>query len=135
MAVERQREYETIYILRPNAPDEDRTKARERVEGILSNAGGHLIKFDDWGVRRLAYRIRDAADAYHHEQGLYHYYRYLAPGDTVAEIERNLRIMDPVLKFMTVKLDEDLIPEERLNRAEEEEDTIGFTPNVDDEQE
>jgi ribosomal protein S6 len=46
----------------------------------------------------------------------------MGPGDVVAEIERNLRLLDTVLKFMTVKIDDDLIPEERLNRPEEEEE-------------
>ena len=122
MPVERQTEYETIYILRPGAAEDLKQSARERVENIVSKANGHTLKFDDWGTRRLAYRIRDAVDARHHEQGIYQYFRYLAGSDTVAEIERNLRILDPVLKFMTVKIEEGLIPEERLNRPEEEEE-------------
>lgn len=122
MAVARQTEYETIYILRPGADEDVKSTMRERVEGIVSTADGHTIKFDDWGVRRLAYRIRDAVELKHHEQGIFQYYRYLAPSDTVAEIERNLRILDPVLKFMTVRIEEDLIPEERMNRPEEEEE-------------
>ncbi len=122
MAVARQTEYETIYILRPSADEEVKTSTRERVEGIVASAQGHTIKFDDWGSRPLAYRIRDAVELKHHEQGIFQYYRFLAPSDTVAEIERNLRILDPVLKFMTVKIEQDLVPEERLNRPEEEEE-------------
>jgi|AP48_1055490.scaffolds.fasta_scaffold222756_1 small subunit ribosomal protein S6 len=122
MAVERQTEYETIYILRPNVGEDDKATARDRVTNIVADAGGHTLKFDDWGTRRLAYRIRDSVEAKHHEQGLYQYFRYLAHRDTVAEIERNLRILDPVIKYMTVRIEEDLIPEERLNRPEEEEE-------------
>ena len=126
MATELQREYETIYILRPGTDQDARAKARERVDGILNNSGGHVLKFDDWGDRRLAYRIRDR-EGTHHGRGLYQYYRYLAPGDAVQEIERNLRILDDVLKFVTVKLDEDLVPEERipLGVPEEPEDEDG----------
>ena len=122
MAVERQTEYETIYILRPNIPDDEKFSARERVENIVAQAGGHTLKFDDWGVRRLAYRVRDSVDMKHHEQGTYQYFRYMAPSDTVAEIERNLRIYDPVIKYMTVKIEEALVPEERLARPEPEEE-------------
>lgn len=121
MAETRQTEYETIYILRPSSADEDRTKTRDRVEGIVSDAGGHTIKFDDWGNRRLSYRIRDSEQKYF-EQGLYQYFRYLGPRDVVAEVERNLRLLDPVIKFMTIKIEDDLIPTERLARPEEEEE-------------
>jgi small subunit ribosomal protein S6 len=121
VAVERQREYETVYILRPGVSPEDVTKTRERVEGVIENTGGHMLRFDDWGLRRLSYEVRDRTDASYHERGHYQYYRFLAPATTVAEIERNLRILDPVLKFLTVKLQEDLIPEERLARGVEEE--------------
>jgi len=121
VAVERQREYETVYILRPSVSPEEITKTRERVEGVIENTGGHLLRFDDWGMRRLSYEVRDRTDASYHERGQYHYYRFMAPSQTVAEIERNLRILDPVLKFLTVKLVEDLIPAERLARGTEEE--------------
>ena len=121
MAVERQREYETVYILRPSAGEEDGAKARERVEGVIENAGGHVLRFDDWGQRDLAYEIRDSTEGKRFDRGKYQYYRYLAPGDAVAEVERNLRLFDPVVKYLTVKLDEDLIPDERLQRPTEEE--------------
>lgn len=122
MAVERQTEYETVYIMRPGAADEDTSKARERVEGIIENAGGHVLRFDDWGLRKLAYAIRVPAESASFKTGNYFYYRYLAPTDTVAELERNLRILDPVMKYLTVKLDEDLVPEERLKAPTEAEE-------------
>ena len=121
MAVERQREYETVYIIRPGADEADKAKARERVEGIIENTGGHVMRFDDWGMRKLAYEIRDRTAATTVDRGVYQYYRFLAPSDTVAEMERNLRILDSVLKYLTVKLDEDLVPEARLAQPAEEE--------------
>lgn len=122
MAVERQTEYETIYIMRPTADEDVRATARTRVENIIANSGGHLLTFNDWGSRRLAYRIRDRVEARYHEQGVYQYTRFLAPADVIAEIERNLRIMDSVLKFMTIKIEEDLIPSERMSAAVAEEE-------------
>jgi len=124
MAVERQREYETVYILRPGAGEDEGSKARERVEGVIENTGGHVLKFDDWGTRKLAYKIHDRTlgDGVSHERGQYQYYRYLAPSETVEELERNLRLFDPVLKYMTVKLAEDLVPDERLKQPTEAED-------------
>ena len=122
MPVERQREYETIYILRPDAAAEDVTTIRERVEDAIDSEGGHLLKFDDWGSRKMAYEIKDKTEGRRFERGLYHYYRYMVPSGTVAELERRLRLLDPVLKFLTVKLEDDLIPDERLARPEEEEE-------------
>ena len=123
MAVkERQTEYETIYIMTPTSDEDVRASTRSRVENIIADGGGHLLSFDDWGSRRLAYRVRDRSEGRYHEQGVYQYTRFLAPGEVIAEIERNLRNLDPVLKFMTVKIEEDLEPSERLNRPEEEEE-------------
>lgn len=117
----RHREYETIYILRPDTDEAMRTGVRDRIEGIVEGRGGHVLKFDDWGQRELSYEIRDAGVGKRFSRGVYHYYRYISPDNSVAEIERSLRLIDGVLKFMTVKIDEDLIAEERLARPEEEE--------------
>ena len=117
MPVERQREYESVYIVRPNESDEDRDKTRAKVEAIITEQGGHVVRFDDWGTRKLAYEIRDRGNAEYFEQGRYQYLRYLAPTGTVAEIERNLRIIDNVLKYLTVKLADNLIPAEYLAQA------------------
>ncbi len=119
MAVERHREYETVFILRPSATEDLAQKARDRVEGIIQNAGGHVLRFDNWGSRKLAYKIHDKVEGTTMERGTFQYYRYLAPNDTVAEVERNLRILDAVIKYMTIKLEEDLIAEERIKQPTE----------------
>lgn len=124
MPVARQSEYETIYIMRPDSNDEERSAVRDRLEGIVEGREGHVLKFDDWGQRELAYEVRDPAEGTRYDRGVYHYYRYIGPNDTVAEVERNLRLMDVVLKYMTIKIDDDLIPEERLARPEEEEPEV-----------
>lgn len=121
MPVARQTEYETIYILRPDTGDDERTEVRDRIEGVVEGRDGHILKFDDWGDRDLAYEIRDAGVGKRYGRGVYHYYRYIGPRDTVAEVERHLRLIDGVLKYMTVKIEEGLIAEERLARPEEEE--------------
>ncbi|MFW5968601.1 MAG: 30S ribosomal protein S6 [Persicimonas sp.] len=124
MAVERQREYETIYILRPDANDDDQSEARERFEGVLEDYDGHVLTFDDWGRRELAYEILDSTSGQRFDRGRYHYFRYIGPGGVVSELERNLKLLDPVIKFLTVKLDDDLIPKERLARSEDEEPEV-----------
>lgn len=124
MPVARQREYETIYILRPDSNDDERAAVRERVEKVLESREGHVLKYDDWGQRELAYEVRDNTSGKRFDRGVYHYYRYLGPGDVVAEVERNLRLLDVVLKYLTIKVDDDLIAEERLARPEEEEPEV-----------
>lgn len=116
MAVERHSEYETVYILRPSAGEDVAQKTRDRVEGIISNGGGHVLRFDNWGSRKLAYQIKDKVEGITMERGTYQYYRYLGAGDLVSEVERNLRILDSVVKFLTVKIDADLIPEDRIKQ-------------------
>ena len=122
MAVERQREYETVYILRPSSGEDVAQKTRDRVEGIITNGGGHVLRFDNWGSRKLAYEIKDRSDNLTVERGTYQYYRFIAPNDLVAELERNLRILDPVLKYLTVKLEEDLVAEDRVKLPTELDD-------------
>lgn len=121
MPVERQREYETIVIIRPDSAEDELAEIGDRVESVVDSEGGHILQTDDWGRRTLAYEIKDETEGRNFERGIYHYYRYLSPPGTVSEVERNLRLLDPVLKFLTVKLDDDLIPDERLARTEEEE--------------
>ncbi len=124
------REYETVVILRPDVLDEERSKVLDRVNATIARLSGHVLRYEDWGKRRLAYRIRK------NSHGLYHYYQYLGFSDLVGELERNLRILEPVIKFMTVKLDEDVDPEQRKLEAVNEKsrapkDTPDYSLGVD----
>lgn len=119
MAVERHREYETVYILRPSAGEDIAQTTRDRVEGLIENGGGHVLRFDNWGARKLAYEMTDKVENITIERGTYQYYRFLGPNDLVAELERNLRILDPVIKYLTVQLEADLIAEDRIKQPTE----------------
>lgn len=92
------REYETIYILRPMTSTADAEKVSARVTEVVERFGGRLTRVDNWGKRRLAYPMKN------HSRGVFVYVRYVAIGDVVAELERNLRILDPVVRFMTVQV-------------------------------
>ena len=108
------REYETIFIMRPDATEEHTGRVRERISSIMERMNGHVISYDDWGQRKLAYEIRDRSALKRHQKGLYIYMRYLGPNDLVAEIERNFRMLEPVLRYMTIRLEDDVIASERL---------------------
>lgn len=92
----RAREYETIYILRPDVDAETAEKVGNRVQEVVEREKGKLTKVELWGRRRLAYDIAKQ------KRGVYVYLKYLGGGNVVAEIERNLRLSDSVIKFQTV---------------------------------
>src|ERR1700760_4954554 len=96
------REYETVYILRPNTPNEGVAEVNARIKGIIEGMGGKIIKVDNWGKRRLAYEVAKE------RKGIYLYWQYLAQPGIVEETERNLRMLDSVIRYLTVKVDEDV---------------------------
>ena len=98
------REYETIYILRPNVDTAEAEKVATRVREVMERLGATLTKVDTWGKRRLAYPIQK------HTRGIYVYMRYVGFGDIVAELERNLRLLDAVMRFQTIVLEDMVNP-------------------------
>lgn len=111
---ERQREYEIVYLLRPDVTDEQVDSIRDRLEHAIDDVGGHELTYEDWGTRDLAYEIRDESSGRKFEQARYQYLRYLAPGQDSKVAEDELKFVEETLKYLTVKLDDDLIPDERL---------------------
>jgi small subunit ribosomal protein S6 len=97
------REYETIYILRPNTPNEGVAEVNTRIRTIIESMGGKVIKVDNWGKRRLAYEVEKE------RKGIYLYWQYLAQPGVVEEAERNLRMLkDQVIRYLTTKVDENV---------------------------
>lgn len=90
------REYETIYILRPDVDADAAEAIGSRIVEVMKTENGKLTKVETWGRRRLAYEIAK------HRRGVYIYLKYLGGGTLVAELERNLRLNDSVIKFQTV---------------------------------
>ena len=95
-APNRAKEYETIYILRPDIDAESADKLGTRLAEVVGREKGRLTKVELWGRRRLAFDIAK------HRRGVYVYLKYLGSGRVVDEIERNLRLSDGVLKYQTV---------------------------------
>ena len=96
------REYETIYILRPNTPNDGVAEVNTRIKGVIEGMGGKIIKVDNWGKRRLAYEVAKE------RKGIYLYWLYLAQPGVVEETERNLRMLDNVIRYLTTKVDENI---------------------------
>ncbi len=109
-----QREYETIFILRPDTNQEGIQTVNTRIRSIIDQMGGRLIKLDNWGKRKLAYEVKKQL------KGIYLYWQFLGTSGVVEEIERNLRMLDSVIRYYTVKVDEDVNPEAKPAAVDEE---------------
>ena len=101
------RQYELIYVIAPDVSDEGVSDVHTEVERIVSASGGQIEKTDNWGRRRLAYEIN------RHREGTYVLELLSAPGEVVDELERRLKVNDTVLRYLVVRVDEDLRKAER----------------------
>ena len=96
-----QRTYELMFIVRPDMPEEEQDKLISSLETQVGNAGGTMKSVERMGKRRLAYMVRKFQD------GIYMLMVLEGEGGMVKEVERRLRVTEPVIKFMTVRVDEE----------------------------
>jgi small subunit ribosomal protein S6 len=96
------RKYEIIFIVRPDLIEEEMDKFIAQMEALVAGAGGKLEKVEKMGRRRLAYHVG------RYREGFYVLFVLEGTGDTVREFERRLRVSDAVVKFLTVRTDEEL---------------------------
>jgi small subunit ribosomal protein S6 len=90
------REYETVYVLRPNVDREIADDVAGRIADAIRGTEGKLTSAELWGRRRLAYPIQ------RHHRGIYIYVKYLGGGGTVSELERQLRLADSVIRYQSI---------------------------------
>ncbi|HVP47771.1 MAG TPA: 30S ribosomal protein S6 [Bryobacteraceae bacterium] len=102
--------YEELFIVKPDAPEEEVDQFIEQMKSVVSSSGGSVDKVDKWGKRRLAYRV----DKY--REGAYVLFQFNAAPETVKEFERRLRVSDLVIKFLTVRIDQTLKRLEKRKR-------------------
>jgi small subunit ribosomal protein S6 len=131
----RLREYETIYILEPNIDPDEADRVATRLKDIIAARSGKLLKIDNWGKRKLAYPIRKSS------RGVFVFLKYLGFEDLVAEIERNLRLLDAVVRYQTVVMKPDVKLEayqidpadlefRRLEASEESDEELGIAQRL-----
>jgi len=96
-----QRTYELMFIVRPDMPEEEQDRLISNIETQVGNAGGTVKSVERMGKRRLAYLVRKFQD------GIYMLMVLEGEGGLVKEVERRLRVTEPVIKFMTVRVDEE----------------------------
>jgi small subunit ribosomal protein S6 len=109
------RKYELIFIVRTDFPEEELGKLITQMEGVVTGHGGKVEKVEKMGRRRLAYRVQ------RQREGVYVLFVVEGGGETVKEFERRLKVNDAVMKYLSVRVDEELKRAEKAKawRAEQ----------------
>jgi small subunit ribosomal protein S6 len=102
------RTYEVAFIAAPTVVEEDLVKLTSLLETIITDRGGKVTKIDPWGRRKLAYPIEK------YEEGIYTILYLEGSGLEIAEVERRLRVTDFIIRYLTVRTDEDLKRAEKM---------------------
>ena len=101
------RQYELVYIVRPEASDQEVADLHTQIEQIVQRFNGTFDKTENWGRRKLAYEIG------HHREGIYVVETISGSGELMKEIDRRLRVIDQVIRHLVVRVDEELRVAER----------------------
>lgn len=108
------RQYELVYIVTPEATEQDVADLHTQIEQIIQRYQGTLDKTENWGRRKLAYEIGK------HREGTYVVETITGSGELMKEIDRRLRVIDSVIRHLAVRVDEDLQRAERTRSARQE---------------
>jgi small subunit ribosomal protein S6 len=110
-----ERLYDLIFIARPATPEDEVKKVISGIEATCAEKGAKIEKTEHWGTRKLAYRVAK------HREGIYVYQQIRSNHpELIAELERRLRVQDVVIKYLTVRLDEDLKRQKKLSGKREQ---------------
>ena len=115
------RKYETFFIADPDLPDESISAVDNKVQSVVTSNGGEVLTYVPWGKRKLAYAIRKRT------RGLYILMEYAGGPKLVSELERNLRIDERILKFITVMLEDRFDPEKERERIAQAAAVVPFS--------
>lgn len=108
MILAEKRVYEVVFIVDPDTPDDETTRLTENLRGIVTDQGGTVTKSEVMGRRQLAYKIGRK------NEGVYVLFEVEGTGREIAELERRMRVSDQVLRYLTVRVDEDRRRAEKL---------------------
>ena len=110
-----ERLYDLIFIVRPATPEDEVKKVEHTVEHACSDKGAKIEKTEHWGTRKLAYKVAK------HREGIYVYQQVRTNhGELVHELERRLGVQDSIIKYQTVRLDEELKRQKKLSQKREQ---------------
>jgi len=123
----RKREYETIFILRPDLANDGISAVNTKIRGVVEGNGGKLLKIENWGRRKLAYEVKKQL------KGIYLFWRYLGDAGLVEEVERNLRLSDQVIRYYSVKVSENVDVATSTSEVTDESFANAAVPGADEE--
>ena len=109
------REYELTVIANAQLSDEDSKKLLDKYEGIFLDNGGELVTKADWGHKKLAYPIKK------HFRGKYYFYDFLGTPSSLAEAKRLMQIDEDILRYLVIKIGEDVDVDKRKSELAKEE--------------
>ena len=108
MILAEKRIYEVVFIIDPDAPDEETKRLTENLQTIITDQGGTITKSEVMGRRQLAYQIGRK------NEGVYVLFEIEGTGREIAELERRMRVSDQVIRYLTVRVDEERRRAEKL---------------------
>jgi small subunit ribosomal protein S6 len=109
------RQYELVYIMSPDATEQEITDLHTQIESIIARYQGELVKTENWGRRKLAFRIGK------HREGTYVLEVFKGTGELTKELDRRLKVIDSVIRHLCVRVDEELRLAERTRARREAE--------------
>jgi small subunit ribosomal protein S6 len=107
------RVYEMMYIAKPETAADDIAKLNEGITKVIETEGGSVVKLEDMGKRKLAYEIKRM------REGHYVLFEIEGSGKEIAELERRMRVNDLIVRFITVRVDEDRKAAEKIRAKRE----------------
>jgi small subunit ribosomal protein S6 len=116
------RTYELMFIVRPDMTDEDLDKLISTLQSVVPASGGNVVKVEKMGKRRLAYTVRRFHD------GIYVLMVVEGGGAAIHELERRLRVTEPVIKFLTVRVDEEQKRLDKIKKLREAKKKVSAQP-------
>jgi small subunit ribosomal protein S6 len=102
--------YELGVIIDPEVPPEEETGALERLEGIITDAGGEIVDRDAWGRRQLAYPIKKK------NHGVYHFWKFESGGEVLEKLNFEMRTNDAVMRSLILNLDRELRRKRKMDK-------------------
>jgi small subunit ribosomal protein S6 len=105
------RNYEVVFVAAPTLTSEELDGFINHIQTVVEGKNGKVVKIDNWGKKSLAYKIKRFREAY------YVVLTIEGDGGTIAEIERRFRVTDYIIRFISVRIDEDLKRSEKIKTA------------------
>jgi small subunit ribosomal protein S6 len=124
LEMEMNRTYELMFIVRPDMADEDLEKLLSTLESTVTSAAGSIKSIDRMGKRRLAYVVRKF------REGIYILLTIEGAGTVVHELERRLRVTEQVIKFLTVRIDEEQKRLDKIKKLRDAKKKVSAQPAV-----